>query len=243
MKLANWIYEGPAFWGVSRIISSMRNEQLLIYGTYGDSYPISELSLAYKLPDIPKIQTTQIGRRELSQGTESKIAGCLNGIHARCPNDFIVISQTSAMSLLKEDISPVIRNFTEKHNAKVMNAPVHPLHDFEYSAAEKTLLQLVKEFTKQRAGQCERSSNPSVNIIGATVLGFHARENLELMKKLMTELGIEINTTIPLDASSDDFKKIPEAWFNISTCPEISFATLEYLKKEFHQALQKDPLD
>lgn len=234
MKLANWIYEGPSFWGVSRITASMKDAQLLIYGTFGDSYPVSELSLAYKLPDIPKVRTTQIGRRELSIGTESKIAGCLNKIHTEYPKDFTVIAPTSAMGLLKEDISHVTKNFTRDHNAKVINAPVHQLHDFEYSAAEKTLLQLVKEFI-EHGQHYERSLKPSVNIIGPTLLGFHAKEDLEQMEKIMAELGIEINIVIPLDASSDDFKKIPDAWFNITTCPEISLGTLEYLKNEFNQ--------
>ena len=236
MKTANWLYEGPAFWGVSRITASMQDAQLLIYGAMGDSYPVSELSLAYKLPDIPKVRTAHIGRRELSEGTGSKIAGCLEKIHAQYPDDFIVIAPTSAMSLLKEDISPLLGNFTEKNKVKVINAPVHPLHDLEYSASEKILLALIKEFARQCKEQRERSQKPSVNIIGSTLLGFHAQEDLFEMKKLMAELGIEINAIIPLNAASVDFKKIPRAWFNISLCPEISLASLEYLEKEFSQS-------
>ena len=240
MKLANWIYEGPAFWGVSRITASMKDAQLLVYGAVGDSYPVSELSLAYKLLDVPKIRTTQIGRRELSGGAGNKITECLDKIHTGYPEDFIMVAPTSAVSLLKEDISALIRNFAGRHNATVINSPVHPLHDFEYCAAEKTLLQLVREFIGQRTVRYERSSNPSVNIIGPTLLGFHAEEDLEQIKNLMLELGIEINAIIPFNARVDDFKKIPEAWFNLTTCPEISLATLKYLKKEFQQPYVPD---
>jgi light-independent protochlorophyllide reductase B subunit len=76
---------------------------------------------------------------------------------------------------------------------------------------------------------------PRANILGPTSLGFRCRDDVVEITRLLAQLGIEINATVPLGASADDIRRLPDADFNIDLYPETSRATALWLEKSFGQ--------
>jgi light-independent protochlorophyllide reductase subunit B len=107
----------------------------------------------------------------------------------------------------------------------------------ELQAADKTLYQIIKYYLDKalRKGEIppEKTAKPSVNIIGFTTLGFHNQHDRTELKRLMADLGIEVNDIIPEGASVENLKNLPRAWFNLVPYREVGLMTAKYLESEF----------
>ena len=78
-----------------------------------------------------------------------------------------------------------------------------------------------------------KTDKPSVNILGVTSLGFHNHHDCTELKRLMADLGIEVNQVIPEGASVHELKQLPRAWFNLAPYRETGLMAARYLEKDF----------
>lgn len=89
----------------------------------------------------------------------------------------------------------------------------------ELQAADITLNQVVEFYTEKARKKGEltegKTEKPSVNIIGVSSLGFHNQHDATEVRKLMSELGIEVNQLIPEGASVSELKNLSRAWFKL----------------------------
>jgi light-independent protochlorophyllide reductase subunit B len=98
------------------------------------------------------------------------------------------------------------------------------------SAFAKTVCQIVDHYAQ--AGHA-RTPEPSVNIIGPSLLGFHDHSNIESLRRLFADLNISVNAVIPLGASPDDLRTVGRAWLNVTTALELARPTLALLRERF----------
>ena len=107
----------------------------------------------------------------------------------------------------------------------------------ELQAADITLNQIVEFYTEKARKKGEltegKTEKPSVNIIGVSSLGFHNQHDATEVRKLMSELGIEVNQLIPEGASVSELKNLSRAWFHLVPYREVGLMAALYLEKEF----------
>ena len=63
-------------------------------------------------------------------------------------------------------------------------------------------------------------------------LGFHNTHDCRELKRLLTDLEIDINLVIPEGASINDLKGINRAWFNIVPYREVGLMSANYLEEQ-----------
>ena len=228
MKLYHSLYEGPGVWGISRMVASMEGIRLIIHGARGDDYGAALLPSG-KRSLYTNLVCTNVGNNELITGAQKRLIETIQESHKENPHYLSVVAETSTTNLLKEDIRQTVHMLNSRNNSKTLIAPHHPFKDTECSAADKFLKSLLEEYSEP----VEKTPLPTVNIIGPAVLGFLAQQDLDMMKNLMNDLDIQINCIFPLDESPDNLKKLGQGWVNISTCPEISLSSLQFLKDTF----------
>jgi light-independent protochlorophyllide reductase subunit B len=118
-----------------------------------------------------------------------------------------------------------------------MLADVNHYRYNELQAADRTLHQIVKFYLDKarKKGQIPtgKTEKPSVNIIGISTLGFHNQHDCTELKRLMADLGIEVNQVIPEKASVHNLKTLPQAWFNLVPYRELGLSSACYLEAEF----------
>ena len=56
-----------------------------------------------------------------------------------------------------------------------------------------------------------KTKNPSANLLGMFTLGFHHQHDSRELKRLLNDLGIEINEVIPEGGSVTNLKNLPKA--------------------------------
>ncbi len=237
MKLAYWMYAGPAHIGTLRIASSFKNVHAIMHAPLGDDYFNVMRSMLERERDFTPVTASIVDRNVLARGSQEKVVDNIVRKDGEENPDLIVLTPTCTSSILQEDLANFVDRAQMDAKGDVMLADVNHYRYNELQAADRTLHQVVK-FYLEKAKKKEqlpqgKTEHPSVNIIGISTLGFHNQHDCTELKRLMADLGIEVNEVIPEGASVHNLKNLPKAWFNLVPYRELGLATAQYLQKEF----------
>lgn len=237
MKLAYWMYAGPAHIGTLRIASSFKNVHAIMHAPLGDDYFNVMRSMLERKRDFTPVTASVVDRHVLARGSQEKVVNNINRKDKEEKPDLVILTPTCTSSILQEDLQNFVNRASIETNADVLLADVNHYRVNEMQAADRTLEQIIQFYLlkakKNNNISLEKTKEPSVNIIGSFNLAFHNQHDIAELKRLLLDLKITINSIIPEGASVHELKKLPKAWFNIVPYREIGLATAQYLKKEF----------
>lgn len=238
MKLAYWMYAGPAHIGTLRIASSFKNVHAIMHAPLGDDYFNVMRSMLERERDFTPVTASIVDRNVLARGSQEKVVDNIVRKDQEEKPDLIVLTPTCTSSILQEDLENFVSRARIDAQGDVLLADVNHYRVNELQAADRTLEQIVQYYlTKaQKKGEIvnQKTTIPSVNIIGISTLGFHNNHDCRELRQLMADLGIEVNLVIPDGASVHELKKLPQAWFNLVPYRELGLMTAKYLESEFN---------
>nr|ARX95868.1 light-independent protochlorophyllide reductase subunit B [Thorea hispida] len=237
MKLAYWMYAGPAHIGTLRVASSFKNVHAIMHAPLGDDYFVMR-SMLERDKEFTPVTASIVDRHVLSRGSQDKV---INNIERKDKEDkpnLVVLTPTCTSSILQEDLQNFVDRASFETHADIILADVNHYRVNELQASDRTLQQIVEFYiNKARKSQTlniNKTSKPSVNIIGILSLGFHTHHDLIDIKRLFNDLDIEINQVIPEDASVYNLKDLPKAWFNFLPYREVGIMTAKFLHEQFN---------
>ncbi len=237
MKLAYWMYAGPAHIGTLRIASSFKNVHAIMHAPLGDDYFNVMRSMLERERDFTPVTTSVVDRNVLARGSQEKVVDNITRKDLEERPDLIVLTPTCTSSILQEDLENFVHRAQMDAKGDVMLADVNHYRVNELQAADRTLDQIVQFYINKARKKGNLSENktekPSVNIIGTSTLGFHNQHDCTELKRLMADLGIEVNEVIPEAAHVENLKNLPRAWFNLVPYRETGLMAAHYLEKEF----------
>ncbi len=237
MKLAYWMYAGPAHIGTLRIASSFKNVHAIMHAPLGDDYFNVMRSMLSRERDFTPVTTSVVDRNVLARGSQEKVVDNITRKDQEEHPDLIVLTPTCTSSILQEDLQNFVDRAQLEAKGDVMLADVNHYRVNELQAADATLQQIVRYYIEKARKKGElphdKTEKPSVNILGMSTLGFHNNHDATELKRLMTDLGIEVNAVIPEGASVHELKNLSRAWFNLVPYRELGMMTAEYLQTEF----------
>lgn len=238
MKLAYWMYAGPAHIGTLRIASSFKNVHAIMHAPLGDDYFNVMRSMLERKRNFTAVTASVVDRHVLARGSQEKVVNNINRKDKEEKPDLVVLTPTCTSSILQEDLQNFVNRASLETNADVLLADVNHYRVNEMQAADRTLEQIVQFYLskakKANSLNVSKTLRPSVNIIGSFNLAFHNQHDIAELKRLMSDLSIDINLIIPEGASVYDLKNLPQAWFNFVPYREIGLLTAQYLEKEFN---------
>jgi light-independent protochlorophyllide reductase subunit B len=237
MKLAYWMYAGPAHIGTLRIASSFKNVHAIMHAPLGDDYFNVMRSMLERERNYTPVTASIVDRNVLARGSQEKVVDNIVRKDKEENPDLIVLTPTCTSSILQEDLENFVSRAQLDAKGDVLLADVNHYRVNELQAADRTLEQIVKFYIQkaQKKGEIpeEKTEKPSVNIIGMSTLGFHNQHDCTELKRLMADLGIEVNEVIPEGASVHNLKNLPRAWFNLVPYRELGLMAARYLEAEF----------
>ena len=237
MKLAYWMYAGPAHIGTLRIASSFKNVHAIMHAPLGDDYFNVMRSMLERERDFTPVTASVVDRTVLARGSQEKVVNNIVRKDQEEKPDLIVLTPTCTSSILQEDLHNFVQRAQIEAQGDVLLADVNHYRVNELQAADRTLQQIVEYYLNKARKKGEmpegKTEKPSVNIIGITTLGFHNNHDCKELQQLMTALGIEVNAVIPDKASVHELKTLTRAWFNLTPYREVGPLTADYLEQEF----------
>nr|YP_010478794.1 protochlorophyllide reductase subunit B [Neustupella aerophytica]UVI61099.1 protochlorophyllide reductase subunit B [Neustupella aerophytica] len=237
MKLAYWMYAGPAHIGTLRIASSFRKVHAIMHAPLGDDYYNVMRSMLERKRDFTPVTASVVDRHVLARGSQEKVIQNISRKDKEEKPDLVILTPTCTSSILQEDLQNFVSRASQDTKADILLADVNHYRVNELQAADRTLEQVIKfyieKYEKTQNLVTEKTPTPSVNIIGPCNLTFHGQHDIAELKRLLADLGLRVNLILPESASVDDIKNIPRAWFNIVPYREIGLLTATYLQKKF----------
>jgi len=238
MKLAYWMYAGPAHLGTLRVASSFKNVHAIMHAPLGDDYFNVMRSMLERERDFTPVTASIVDRHVLARGSQEKVVENITRKDKEEHPDLIVLTPTCTSSILQEDLQNFVnRALTLKNsNADVLLADVNHYRVNEFQAADRTLEQIVRfyiEKAKRENFSFSKTEKISANILGIFTLGFHNLHDCRELKRLLMDLGIEINEIVPEGGNVENLKNLPKAHFNIVPYREVGLMTAVYLQNEF----------
>ncbi|MGH2415596.1 MAG: ferredoxin:protochlorophyllide reductase (ATP-dependent) subunit B, partial [Microcystaceae cyanobacterium] len=237
MKLAYWMYAGPAHIGTLRVASSFKNVHAIMHAPLGDDYFNVMRSMLERERNFTPVTASIVDRNVLARGSQEKVVDNIVRKDGEEHPDLIVLTPTCTSSILQEDLQNFVDRAQLDAKGDVMLADVNHYRVNELQAADRTLHQIIQFYISKarRNGDLPegKTEKPSVNIIGISTLGFHNQHDCTELKRLMADLGIEVNEVLPEGACVNNLKNLPRAWFNLVPYREIGLMTARYLEAEF----------
>lgn len=251
MKLAYWMYAGPAHIGTLRVASSFKNVHAIMHAPLGDDYFNVMRSMLERERDFTPVTTSIVDRHVLARGSQEKVVENITRKDNEEAPDLIILTPTCTSSILQEDLQNFVNRasisetntglsgYMDKATSDVILADVNHYRVNELQAADRTLEQIVRFYLEKEKKLnnntiSTKTKKPSANIIGIFTLGFHNQHDCRELKRLLNNLGIEVNEIIPEGGSVNNLKNLPHAWFNLVPYREIGLMTAVYLEKEFN---------
>ena len=234
MKLAYWMYAGPAHIGTLRVASSFKNVHAIMHAPLGDDYFNVMRSMLERERDFTPVTASIVDRHVLARGSEEKVVQTLIKKTNHICSDLTLLTPTCTSSILQEDL----QNFTEQASFQtetpVLFADVNHYRVNELQAMDRTLEQIVRFFLQDINKEIfQTTQKPSVNILGPVTLGFHHQHDCRELKRILSDLNIQVNVVCPENCTIQELKKLPEAWCNIVAYRESGLMLAEYLEKDF----------
>jgi light-independent protochlorophyllide reductase subunit B len=237
MKLAYWMYAGPAHIGTLRIASSFKNVHAIMHAPLGDDYFNVMRSMLEREREFTPVTTSVVDRNVLARGSQEKVVDNITRKDKEEHPDLIVLTPTCTSSILQEDLENFVSRAQMDSDGDVLLADVNHYRFNELQAADRTLTQIVTYYTKKARKYDQlpndKTEKPSVNILGMSTLGFHNQHDCTELKRLMADLGIEVNAVVPHKASVHELKNLSRAWFNLVPYRELGLGVAQYLQQEF----------
>lgn len=238
MKLAVWSYQAPAHIGVSKAASSFSGIHTILRAPKGDGYGTIMLAMFERLGVTPPLTVAALTEASLA-GAPADIARFICDVDGRFAPSAIVITRSATAAVLQEPLDGEIAMMPAGSvRADIIEAAAHPVRDTECSAFAGTVRQIVERYAQDGHA---RTREPSVNLIGPSLLGFHDHSNIESMQRMFDDLGIGLNAVVPLGASVDDVGTLGRAWLNVPTSLELALPTLELLRERFGTPFLREP--
>jgi len=238
MKLAYWMYAGPAHIGTLRVASSFKNVHAIMHAPLGDDYFNVMKSMLEREREFTPVTASVVDRHVLARGSQEKVVSNIIRKDLEEQPDLIVLTPTCTSSILQEELQNFVSRASLESKADVILADVNHYRVNELQAADKTLEQIVEFYItkaiKYKTLITTKTLKPSVNIIGAFCLGFHNHHDISELRKIFKDLEIDVNLVIPDGASVNQLKDLPAAWINIVPYRETGLMAAEYLKQKFN---------
>jgi light-independent protochlorophyllide reductase subunit B len=238
MKLAYWMYAGPAHIGTLRVASSFKNVHAIMHAPLGDDYFNVMRSMLERERDFTPVTASIVDRHVLARGSQEKVVENITRKDKEENPDLIILTPTCTSSILQEDLQNFVNRASLDSKSDVILADVNHYRVNELQAADRTLEQIIRFYLEKAKNKndlvIEKTTKPSANIIGIFTLGFHNQHDCRELKRLLTDLGITINEILPEGGSVTNIKKLPNAWFNLIPYREVGLMAAKYLETDFN---------
>ena len=139
MKLAYWMYAGPAHIGTLRIASSFKNVHAIMHAPLGDDYFNVMRSMLERERNFTPVTASVVDRNVLARGSQEKVVDNITRKDKEETPDLIVLTPTCTSSILQEDLNNFVDRAQIEAKADVMLADVNHYRVNELQAADRTL--------------------------------------------------------------------------------------------------------
>jgi light-independent protochlorophyllide reductase subunit B len=244
MQLTLWTYEGPPHVGAMRVATALTDVHYVLHAPQGDTYADLLFTMIERLPRRPPVTYTTFQARDLGGDTAELFKNAAREAYERFKPKAMMVGASCTAELIQDDPGGLAKALELPVPVVALELPSYQRK--ENWGASETFYQMVRTLAGPQVpapGSTrpprEPGRRPSCNILGPSALGFRHRDDVAEISRLLTHMGIDVQTVAPLGASADDLSRLGEADFNVVLYPEVAALTASWLARQFGQPSTK----
>jgi light-independent protochlorophyllide reductase subunit B len=149
MKLAHWMYAGPAHIGTLRVASSFKNVHAIMHAPLGDDYFNVMRSMLERERNFTPATASIVDRHVLARGSRKRVVDNILRKDKEEGPDLIILTPTCTSSILQEDLKNFVDRASIISDCNVIFADVDHYQVNEIQAADRTLEQVVRYYLEK----------------------------------------------------------------------------------------------
>ena len=229
MKLSVWTYEGPPHVGAMRVATAMKGLHYVLHAPQGDTYADLLFTMIERRNHRPPVTYTTFQARDLGADTANLFKSACQDAYDRFTPEAIIVGASCTAELIQDDPGGMAETMGLPVPVIALELPSYQRK--ENFGADETLFQIVRTLARPM----DRTPRITCNLIGPTALGFRHRDDITELTGLLSDMGIEVNVTAPMDATPTDITKLGQAHFNVLMYPETGEAACRWMERELGQ--------
>src|SRR6476619_4956247 len=139
MKLAYWMYAGPAHIGTLRVASSFKNVHAIMHAPLGGHCIIIKKSMLERERDFTPVTASIVDRHVLARGSQEKVIENITRKDKEENPDLIILTPTCTSSILQEDLQNFVNRAGLDSKSDVILADVNHYRVNELQAEDRNL--------------------------------------------------------------------------------------------------------
>jgi light-independent protochlorophyllide reductase subunit B len=227
-----------------RMATAMKDVHYVLHAPQGDTYADLLFTMIERLPSRPPVTYTTFQARDLGGDTAGLFQRALSEAYERFKPQALLVGSSCTAELIQDDPGGLARALRLPVPVIALELPAYQKK--ENWGASETFYQLVRTMAGKSAPPPNfkrparaAGARASCNVLGPSSLGFRHRDDLLAVRKILEQLGIDINVTAPLGASPADLARLGDADFNVLMYPETGHLAAQYLSRTFDQPIVK----
>ena len=239
MQLTLWTYEGPPHVGAMRIATAMEGVHYVLHAPQGDTYADLLFTMIERLQKRPPVTYTTFQARDLGGDTAELFKTAARQAFERFAPQAMLVGSSCTAELIQDDPGGLCKALGLPVPVVALELPSYQRK--ENWGASETFYQLVRHLSKpsELSAAQKEGRKPSCNILGPSALGFRHRDDLTEIRKLLTDMGIDVNVVAPQSATPADLARLADADFNVVLYPEIARLSAQWLERNYGQPFSK----
>jgi light-independent protochlorophyllide reductase subunit B len=212
----------------------MSGVHYVLHAPQGDTYADLLFTMIERRDHRPPVTYTTFKARDLGSDTAELFTRAAKDAFERFQPQAMLVGSSCTAELIQDDPGGLM-------NALDLPVPVVPLELPAYQRKEnwgaaETFYQLVRAFAPAAETVVKPNDGvPRCNLLGPTALGFRHRDDVREIKRLLKQMGVQVNVIAPLGARPADLARIPAADFNVVLYPEIAGTAARWLERTYGQ--------
>ncbi len=238
MQLTVWTYEGPPHVGAMRVATGMKGLHYVLHAPQGDTYADLLFTMIERRGERPPVTYTTFQARDLGTDTAELFQSSARDAYERFKPQAMIVGASCTAELIQDDPAGMALTMGLPCPIIALDLPSYS-HKENWGAAE-TFYQIVRQLAdKTRTAPARGGRRLRANLLGPTALGFRHRDDIVEVRRLLSDLGIDVHVCAPMGSTPADIAGLGEADFNVVLYPEIAHEAARWLEKNFGQKFTK----
>nr|AXZ97186.1 protochlorophyllide reductase subunit B [Eudorina sp. NIES-3984] len=182
MKLAYWMYAGPAHIGVLRVSSSFKNVHTIMHAPLGDDYFNVMRSMLERERDFTPVTASIVDRHVLARGSQEKVVENITRKNKEETPDLILLTPTCTSSILQEDLQNFVEGVTRNNvtNAETILTEIDNSLNIPTNVETRNLVQKKDIFDVNQTQALQTLGSPNRQNTGQDNVFFQTKDFNEL---------------------------------------------------------------
>jgi nitrogenase molybdenum-cofactor synthesis protein NifE len=207
--------------GVLWTFAGVKDAVVINHGTAGcNFYELVTASKRTRGLIYNRFASTGLEQEDIAlSGGEEKLKGALKEIAARDDVSLIVVVSNPVASLIGVDVEAIAREAAPHIKQPILTFNNKAWKENAENGVEEAIDRLIRLYYPEpkEIGSRSMSGNLSANIIGPTAETFNWGADEKEIKRLLGLIGIEVNTVLTNETTTEKIKTLPDAHINIVT--------------------------